>query len=203
MIDVLKLSEEDLGPYWLQVWRCFIEEYWNWLRTPDEDNDPYWKNGIYGKPHYTFKSLREDKCKPNEVIDAEVADLASNFWKRNRSYLKEYFINWTCEKWNTNVGNVLAVDKDVVYNGWIDCGVDPSYPNRRLKYRKQDADELAKTGELQEMLEEAKFKACVHIWREECKQERIKAHRKRKARWRLLKMKIKKLFKKALFWLKI
>lgn len=155
MIYIANTPEEALDKYWLCVWRNLIEEYWNWLRKPDEDNYPYYVSGkVWTKPHYTFASLRRDKCQSEESIDEDVAKLAVNFWKRNRSDLKEYFINWTCGSWNQE----LAIEKDLA-GGWLDCGVDPCYPNRREQNNLKDAQHLSIIGVLQVLLAKAIHRA--------------------------------------------
>ena len=157
MIDIANTPEEALDKYWLCVWRNLIENYWNWLRKPDEDNDPYYKKGVCSKPHYTFASLRRDKCCPEELIDENVAKLARNFWERNRSDLKEYFINCTCEKWPDK--EKYEVQKAVDGTDWLDCGVDPAYPNRKNANSVYDAPHLSDIGVFQSLLSSAMEKA--------------------------------------------
>ena len=139
MIDVEDLHESALGDYWLQVWRRFVEVYSDY--TTIETNGEW----------YSFAHLR--KCQPKMVVDDRVADLATNYWERNRGELKEYFINWTCDKWSCEV----AIEKDVTYGGWIDCGADLAYPHRRYEDNTNDTLYLAKTRQLQLMLKKAKL----------------------------------------------
>lgn len=137
--------------------------------------------------YYSFKHLRSVQTKQN--IDMQIASLATNYWQRNRSDLKEYFINWTCDKWNNDFGNVLAVEKDVIHNGWINCGVDPIYPKRKYENNRFDAPYLMKTGELQKMFIKAKHRVFVSY-------NVSKMQHKAKAKAKLFKVKCKKLFKK-------
>ena len=157
MIDIANTPEEALDKYWLCVWRNLIENYWNWLRKPDEDNDPYYKKGVCSKPCYTFASLRRYTCISKELIDEDVAKLARNFWERNRSDLKEYFINCTCKKWPDK--EKYEVQKAVDGTDWLDCGVDPVYPNRKNANSVYDAPHLSDIGVFQSLLYSAMEKA--------------------------------------------
>ena len=157
MIDIAKTPEEALDRYWLCVWRNLVENYWDYLRRPDEENDHYYKKGLYDKPHYTFKSLRRDKCKSKEQIDEDVAELARNFWERNRSDLKEYFINCTCDNWPDK--DKYELQRAIDGSEWLDCGVDPCYPDRKSTDNTYDANHLSDIGIFQEILEIAMRKA--------------------------------------------
>ena len=198
MVDLSRPAEEILDKQWLCVWYCFVEEFWNFIRKPDEDNYPYSKGREWCKPHYTFSSMRRDKCKPAEVIDEEVALLAKDYWERNRSELKEYFVNWTCYAWD----NELSVHKDLC-GGWIDCGADPAYPNRKSERNVNDAAYLASTGKLEQIYAKAIDVAAQRQARYEFKRVLAKARRRANAEKRLLKVKLKKLFKKMFSWIKI
>ena len=112
MVDLLSTAEEVLDQYWLLVWRHLVEIHWDDVRDYD---------------CYSFFSLRKNRCQPKESIDAEVADLAIDYWERNRFKLKEHFINLTCGLWPNKE---TAVYKDLYHNGWIDCGVDPASPGK-------------------------------------------------------------------------
>ena len=157
MIDIAKTPEEALDRYWLCVWRNLVENYWDYIRKPDEENDPYYKKGLYYKPCYTFKSLRREKCKSKEQIDEDVAELARNFWERNRSDLKEYFINCTCDNWPDK--DKYEVQRAIDGSEWLDCGVDPCYPDRKSADYPYDASHLSDLGIFQELLEMAMNKA--------------------------------------------
>ena len=157
MIDIAKTPEEALDRYWLCVWRNLVENYWDYIRKPDEENDSYYKKGLYYKPCYTFKSLRRDKCKSKEQIDEDVAELARNFWKRNRSDLKEYFINCTCDNWPDK--DKYELQRAINGSEWLDCGVDPCYPDRKSFDNPYDASHLSDIGIFQELLEMAMHKA--------------------------------------------
>lgn len=157
MIDIAKTPEEALDRYWLCVWRNLVENYWDYIRKPDEENDPYYKKGLYYKPCYTFKSLRRDKHKSKEQIDEDVAELARNFWERNRSDLKEYFINCTCDNWPDK--DKYELQRAIDGSEWLDCGVDPCYPDRKSTENTYDASHLSDIGIFQELLEIAMRKA--------------------------------------------
>ena len=45
MIDIAKTPEEALDRYWLCVWRNLVENYWDYIRKLDEENDTYYKKG--------------------------------------------------------------------------------------------------------------------------------------------------------------
>ena len=183
---ISSIYEDDLGDYWLQVWRSLVEQHWDYVVAGTASE------------LYDFAHLR--KHQPDQAkVDERVADLASDYWTRNRFALKEYFINWTCEHWDT----VLAVEKDVVHCGWISCGADPAYPSRRHGSCEKDALRLAKTCQLQLMLKKAELHAYLHKACEEMHMQCIKHRRRSRARWRLLRIKAKKLFKKALFFVRI
>ena len=157
MIDIANTPEEALDSYWLCVWRNLVEEYWNYVRKPDEDNDPFYTSGrALSKPHYTFESMRRDKCRSKESIDVDVINLAYDFWERNRSDMKEYFINYTCHMWPDKT---YKVHQDVFCNGWIDFGVDTVYPERRQENCIYDASYLSETGVFQSLLRKAMSKA--------------------------------------------
>ena len=157
MIDIAKTPEEALDRYWLCVWRNLVENYWDYIRKPDEENDPYYKKGLYYKPCYTFKSLRRDKCKSKEQIDEDVAELARNFWERNRSDLKEYFINYACDNWQDK--DKYELQRAINGSEWLDCGVDPCYPDRKHTDNPYDASHVSDLGIFQELLEMAMHKA--------------------------------------------
>ena len=157
MIDIAKTPEEALDRYWLCVWRNLVKNYWDYIRRPDEENDPYYKKGLYYKPCYTFKSLRRDKHKSKEQIDEDVAELARNFWERNRSDLKEYFINCTCDNWPDK--DKYELQRAIDGSEWLDCGVDPCYPDRKSTDNTYDASHLSDIGIFQELLEIAMRKA--------------------------------------------
>ena len=157
MIDIAKTPEEALDRDWLCVWRNLVENYWDYTRRPDEENDPYYKKGLYYKPRYTFKSLRRDKHKSKEQIDEDVAELARNFWERNRSDLKEYFINCTCDNWPDK--DKYELQRAIDGSEWLDCGVDPCYPDRKSTDNTYDASHLSDIGIFQELLEIAMRKA--------------------------------------------
>lgn len=185
MVDVKKLAESDLSPYWLRVWRCLVEAHYDYIVTKTSDG------------YYAFKNLYKHQSKKS--VDDQIAKLATDYWTRNRSDIKEYFINWTCDKWN----EVLAIEKDVVWNGWIDCGVDPIYPQRKHENRCYDAPCLASAGKLQELLQKAKLNAFLQQCNDAFDKARCKALNRAKAKRKLMKTKVKKLFKKMVSWLKI
>ena len=143
MIDLAQISEDMLGPYWLQVWKNLVEAHWNYI--------------VHGtsSEQYDFAHMRKRQLK--ESVDSIVADLATDYWERNRFELKEHFINMTCDKWNAE----LAVERDVIYVGWIDFGADPCYPNRRHEDNKNDAPWLAYSGRFQAMLKKAERDASL------------------------------------------
>ena len=136
-----------MSHYWLCVWRCLVERHWNLVRRDDEENDPYSKGRIFGKPHYTYESIRRDKCKPVDAIDKDVADLARNYWKRNRFDIKEYFVNLTYDNWPDAA--IFELYVATTGNEWIDCYPDPVYPDRRTKFDQFGGEHLFDTGWLQ------------------------------------------------------
>jgi len=182
MIDIADTPEEALDTYWLCVWRNLVEEYWNYVRRPDEENDPYYKRGVCCKPCYTFESARKSGCKSKEAIDGEVASLAQDFWRRNRLDLKEWFVNNTCNNWPDK--DKYEVQRAVFGSNWLDCGVDPVYPNAKNEYSAYNI------GIMQSMLSRAIHKAeedCFwNSWKELASKLRIEeeelAKEKRRAR---------------------
>lgn len=104
-------SKEALDDFWLCVWHSLVEQYWDFIL--DNQNNPY-----------TFSAMRQ---RGNTHIDEDIESLANNFWERNRADLKEYFVNYTCDFWPNKE---CAVHKDVNCGGWMDCGVDPAFPDR-------------------------------------------------------------------------
>lgn len=180
MTDVLNLSENALGYYWLQVWRNLIEIHWNLVVANTSAEC------------YDFVHCR--RIQPNTSVNEQVASLASDYWKRNRFELKEYFVNWTCGEWNAEV----AIERDLTYCRWIDYGEDLVYPERKYEHNTHDAPFLAKTGQLQLMLKNSQFDAHMKLWKDEYEKEIIKARRKTKAKWHLFKMKVKRCLKSVL-----
>ena len=181
MIDIADTPEEALDSNWLCVWRNLVEEYWNYIRKPDEDNDPYYTSGrALSKPHYTFASMRRDKCRPEESIDEDVSKLAQNFWERNRSDLKEYFINCTCDNWPDK--DKYEVQRAVDGVDWLDCGVDPAYPDRKYERNTHDAPYLSDIGVFQSLLHKAMSKAKWDKFKTDLKKldEKRKTSRKEK-----------------------
>ena len=155
MAEIADTPEEMLDGHWLQVWRNYVEFYWDFLRRPDEENDIYYKQGRCSKPCYTFESARYHKYRSEETIDEEVADLAVNFWKRNRSDLKEHFSNKQIHKKNSDEKiNMLKgigvdfnqdIDEDFRYGAWF----------KRVTFQKElDAETLPKVPESQRVLDE-------------------------------------------------
>lgn len=147
--DILhKPANEILSNYWLNVWRCLVEEHSNHCR---EETSAYC---------YSFAVLRAQKCRPESTIDADVAVLADDYWVRNRANLKEYFFNLTC---NAYADKTYAVIKDVDCCGWIDFGADPIYPDNRNNLAKHpfEAENLLHNGWLENALHDAKIKALL------------------------------------------
>jgi len=187
------IPEDSLSHYWLCVWRCLVERHWNLVRKDDEENDPY-SRGPFGKYCYTFESMRHYKCRP------VVANLARDYWKRNRFDIKEYFVNLTYENWPDAANFELYVA--MTGNEWIDCYPDPAYPDSRTKFDQFGGEHLFDTGWLQYNLKTA-MKDAVQLqerliikkWREEQAIEAAQKKENRKRKIDAFKNKVKSFFR--------
>ena len=179
MYKLSQTAQEALDTYWLYVWHSLVEQYWDFILN--KQHNPY-----------TFSSMRQNG---NKQVDEAVASLANSFWERNRFDLKECFVNYTCDFWPDKR---CAIHKDVDCGGWIDCGADPVYPDRRDMENACDAPHLARTGQLQKLLKKAECNAFLALRKDAIARKCAKKHRRAKARWQLFKAKAKKLFKKLL-----
>lgn len=197
----LKDSPEDsLSHYWLCVWRCLVERHWNLVRRDDEENDPYSRGRTFGKPHYTYESMRRDKCKSVDATDEDVADLARDYWKRNRFDIKEYFVNLTYNNWPD--AEIFELYVAMTGNEWIDCCcLDHVYSDRRTKFDQFGGEYLFGMGWLQYNLKVA-MKDAVQLQerlsikklREEQAIEATKKKQNRQQKIDTLKKKVKSFF---------
>ena len=197
MVEFPEKPEDALNQYWLLVWRYLIEMHWDIIAAEQEQNDPY------GNAHYSFKSLRSLNCRSKESIDEDVADLARNYWQRNRFNIKEYFVNYTVDAWPDH--ETYDVLKAVDGSDWIDCGVDPAYPNRKHEFNKWDAKHLVSIGWFEKALKKAIYQARIEKLEIDAKRflekEKEDRLRRQEERRRRVKEKINKLKEKLPNWL--
>ena len=106
------------------VWLDLVEAHWDYVASSSQRDEPN-----------TFARLREMKFRTKKAIDADVADLALNYWQRNRFRLREAFINW-CWFMSRNAAKYQIL-KAASADDAIPCFDDPVVKGRQSRF---DAD---------------------------------------------------------------
>ena len=195
MVATTNYPEDSLDVFWLCVWRNLVEQHWNFVRDYDD---------------YSYASYR--KCRSKESVDKDVADLAQNYWERNRFRLKEWFLNYTCDKWPDSAK--FEIERAVSGDNWLQCNDDPCYPFNPNAENPYDAKTMEGCGwftrELKSAMSKAKhdafdiyskkliseFKKIDEQEQLEKKQARLIVFQKVKTRFKLFFKKIAYLFSK-------
>lgn len=103
------------------VWLDLVEAHWDYVASSSQRDEPN-----------TFARQREMKFKTKKAIDADVADLALNYWQRNRFRLRESFINW-CWFMSRNAAKYQIL-KAASADDAIPCFDDPVIKGRRSRF---------------------------------------------------------------------
>ncbi len=97
------------------VWLNLVEQHWNEVRIDSL------------RPDLSFAQIRQKGYRPKASIDKDVAELAIDYWRRNRFHLREHFINYCyfMSKYRSTFEVMKATN-----GGKIECKQDPVYPGK-------------------------------------------------------------------------